>query len=332
MQQAESTLKNNKGLLAQTLLYVAGACAIAAAAIAVQQGGTAPTIIVAALLGMLAAGIIKYGFTRCHLTMPEALQDALIAGALAAAAAPDLKIWQAPVAWHELFSITSPAAAAACIIYLLIIAYCASSKGCHVSPVAGSFTLAVPLLFNCLLVLQSPVMLESIGQFFAFNAKLTPDVMQWMGKAAVLIVINEAVANGLILLLAGRLLTDARMHSLLLASALFSSATPAIAGLGSGTGVAALPPVVGAFAAIAAATVSQAGLWGQTFLLTGLIMDSLHSKHPAWYWGPGHYKSGFTQGAVYSAVFMGLIHAAAGALSVPVSGPCSQLIPLPVPA
>jgi hypothetical protein len=45
MQQADSTLENNKGLLAQTLLYVAGACAIAAAAIAVQQGGTAPTII-----------------------------------------------------------------------------------------------------------------------------------------------------------------------------------------------------------------------------------------------------------------------------------------------
>jgi hypothetical protein len=164
MQQADSTLENNKGLLAQTLLYVAGACAIAAAAIVVQQGGTAPTIIVAALLGMLAAGIVKYGFTRCHLTMPEALQDALITGALAAAAAPDLKIWQAPVAWHELFTMTSPAAAAACIIYFLIIAYSTSSKGRHVSPVAGSFTLAVPLLFNCLLVLQSPRKPLNLGQ------------------------------------------------------------------------------------------------------------------------------------------------------------------------
>jgi cyclic beta-1,2-glucan synthetase len=328
MQQAHCTPENNKSLPAQALLYAAGACATAAAAVAVQQGGTAAAVLAASLLGVLAAGIIKYGFTRCRLTLPEALQDALITGALAAAAAPDLRIWQSPGAWHELFTITSPAAAAACIIYFSITAYCASAKGRHVTPVAGSFILAVPLLFNCLLLLQSPVMLESIGRFFAFGAVRTPEALQWMGKAAVLIIINEAVANGLILLLAGRLLNDARMHALLLASALFSSATPAIAGLGSGAAVAALPSAIGTLAAIAAATISQAGLWGQTFLLTGLIMDSLHSKHPAWYWGPGHYKSGFTQGTVYSAVFMSLIHAAAAALSVP--GVWSLLTAYPV--
>ena len=222
-----------------------------------------------------------------------------------------------PGAWQELFTMTSPAAAVACIIYLVMIAYCAASKGRHVSPVAGSFTLVVPLLFNCLLLLQSPALLEKTGRLLAFGAALSPDVLQWMGTALVLVFINEAVANGLILLLAGRLLADARMHGLLIASALFASATPAIASLGSGAAVAALPPAVGALAAIAAAIASQAGLWAQTFLLTGIIMDALHRKHPAWYWGPGHFKSGFTQGAVYSGVFMGLIHAVAGALSVP---------------
>ena len=176
--------------------------------------------------------------------------------------------------------------------------------------------------------MQSPALLEKTGRLIAFNASLSPAVLQWMGTALVLVVINEAVANGLILLLAGRLLADARMHGLLIASALFASATPAIASLGSGAAVAALPPAMGALAAIVAAIASQAGLWAQTFLLTGIIMDALHSRHPAWYWGPGHFKSGFTQGAVYSGVFMGLIHAVAGALSVP--GVWSLLTQYPV--
>ena len=97
MQQREYSRENNTRLLVQIALYVAGAGAIAAAGIAVQQGGAAQNIFAAALLGMLAAEIIKYGFTRSHLTVPEAIQDALIAGAFAFAATPDLKIWQAPV-------------------------------------------------------------------------------------------------------------------------------------------------------------------------------------------------------------------------------------------
>ncbi len=328
MQQREWSKENNSTVLVQTVLYVAGAGAIAAAGIAVQQAGAAQSIFAASLLGMLAAEIIKYGFTRSHLTIFEALQDALIAGALAFAATPDLKIWQAPGAWQDIFTMTSPAAAVACISYLLMNAYCTAAKGRHVSPTAGSFILGVPLLFNCLLLLQSPALLEKTGRLIAFNASLSPAVLQWMGTALVLVVINEAVANGLILLLAGRLLADARMHGLLIASALFASATPAIASLGSGAAVAALPPAVGALAAIVAAIASQAGLWAQTFLLTGIIMDALHSRHPAWYWGPGHFKSGFTQGAVYSGVFMGLIHAVAGALSVP--GVWSLLTQYPV--
>ena len=148
MQQREWSKENNSTVLVQTVLYVAGAGAIAAAGIAVQQAGAAYSIFAASLLGMLAAEIIKYGFTRSHLTVSEAMQDALIAGALACAATPDLKIWQAPGAWQDIFTMTSPAAAVACISYLLMNAYCTASKGRHVSPIAGSFILGVPLLFN----------------------------------------------------------------------------------------------------------------------------------------------------------------------------------------
>jgi cyclic beta-1,2-glucan synthetase len=328
MQQKVCRIKHNAALRTQIALYIAGAGAIAACGIAVQQGSAAQNIFTAAFLCMLAAEIIAYGFTRSHLTVTEALQDGLIAGAFAYAATPDLTIWQAPGAWQELFTITSPAAAIACISYLLMNVYCTASKGRHVSPLAGSFVLGVPLLFNGLLLLQSPVLLEKTGRLIAFGASLSPVMQQLTGTALVLVVINEALANALILLLTGRLLADARMHGLLIASGLFAAATPEIAGLGSGPAAAALPPALGALAAISAAVTSQAGLWAQTFLLTGIIMDALHSRQPAWYWVPGHFKSGFTQGAVYGGVFMGLIHAVAGALSVP--GVWSLLTQYPV--
>ncbi len=308
--------KNNLNLLIKIGLYIAGACSIAAAGIFVQQGFGMKSIFPASLLCMLAAEIISFGFAGRHLTVPEAIQDALVAGALAYAAAPELSIWQVPGAWHDLLTITSPTAAIAGILYLVLHACSSFSKGRHVSFGTGCVIIAAPFLFNCLLLLQSPRLLEQIGILCMWKAHLSPDFLQWIGASLVLIFINEAVANSLLLLLAGRLLSNARMHGLLIASGLYASVTPAIAHLGSETALAALPLPIGALAAVVAAILSQAGLWAQTFLLTGIFMDALRSRHPDWYWGPGHFRNGFVQGAVYSGVFMGLIHLISGIFSI----------------
>ncbi|MEI6125663.1 MAG: glycosyl transferase family 36, partial [Pseudomonadota bacterium] len=313
MQQTAYTLKNNRALQVQALCYVGAVCAIAGSAMAVQMGN----MYAAGLLAMLAAESITYGLTRHHLSLREAIRNAFIAGVFAASATQGMSVWQAPVSWPELFSMTSPAAAVACILYFVVFACVLASTGRHLSRSGSLCILLTPLLFNCLLLLQSPAMLEKTGRLLVFGYSLPPDVLKWAGMAGVLILVNEGVANALLLLLAGRLLSDIRMHGLLMLSALFASATPGVAGLGSGAAVASLPPGMAGLAAIAAAMASQAGLWGQTFLLTGLILNSLQSRHPSWYWGPGHFKSGFTQGAVYSGVFMGLIHSVAGVLSIP---------------
>lgn len=320
--------KDNINLLITIGRYVAGACMIAATGIFVQDGSRMVSVFPAVLLCMLAAEIIKCGFTGRHLTVAEAMQDAIIAGALAYAATPELTIWKAPDAWHDLLTITSPTAAIACILYLVLHARSTFSKGQHISLGTASVILVVPFLFNCMLLLQSPRLLEQLGSLCMCGTVLSPDFLQWTGKSLVLIFINEAVANSLILLLAGRLLRDMRMHILLIASGLFASVTPTIAHLGTGTALAMLPPPMGAIAAVAAAIVSQAGLWAETFLLTGIIIDALHSRHPVWYWGPGHFKSGFVQGAVYSGVFMGLIHIVSGAISI--SGLWFLLVTYPI--
>jgi cyclic beta-1,2-glucan synthetase len=303
--------------LYRTMLYAAGSLAIAATGFIVQMGGGRTGVLAAAGSGLLAAQIIKYARMGTRLTLGEALQDALVAGALAAFATAGTKVWQAPAAWPDIFSTTCPTAAVAALLYYGLIAYTFVRAGRHPSLAAACSIPAAPVLFNLLLLLQSSVMVERIGRVLTPGANLTPTGLQWIGKAFVLTVFNEAVAIGLTLLIAGRLLADRRIHGLLVASALLASATPEIAGLGSGASLASLPRAAGTLAAIAAAMLSQAGLWAQTFLVTGLIMDGLHSKQPSWHGGSDHFTSGFSKGAVYSGLFMGMIHSLAAILASP---------------
>jgi cyclic beta-1,2-glucan synthetase len=304
-------------LLVQSILYAAAACAIAAAGMVVQTAGGSAYPPAAALLAVLASGIIKYGVTRSQLTPAEAIQDGLVVGLLALSSDPAMEVWQAPAAWHELFSMTSPVAGIAAIVYLVLVAASLKRTGRHLSPAAGCSVILAPCFFNCLLLLQSPVMLQQIGRFILSGAPAAAESLQWLGTAVVLVAVNEAVALGLNVLRTGRLLTDRRLHLLLTLSAVLASVTPYIARWGSSAQVAALPPVAREAVAIAAAMLSQAGLWAQIFLLTGLIMDALNAKHPLWYWGSGHFSGGFIKGAVYSLVFMGLIHSIAGLIALP---------------
>ena len=312
-----SCTESGKTLLVQSIVYAAAACAIAVAGMAVQTAGESAYPLAASLLAILASGIIKYGLTRSYLTPAEAIQDGLVVGLLALSSDPTMKVWQAPAGWHDLFSMTSPVAGIASILYLVLVAYAFKRTGRHLSPAAGCSMVLAPCLFNCLLLLQSPVMLQQIGSCVLLRVPVSPEVLQWLGAAVVLVAVNEAVAVGLNILCTGRLLTDARLHLLLVMRALLASTTPSIARWGSGVQVASLPPLMGACVAIAAAMLSQAGLWAQTFLLTGLIMDALNAKNPLCYWGSGHFSGGFIKGAVYSLVFMGLVHLIAGLIALP---------------
>lgn len=303
--------------LSRTMFYAAGSFAVAATGLAVQMGSGRAGILIAAASGLLAAQIIKSASVGTRLTVGEALQDALIAGVLAAFAAPGVTVWQAPAAWADVLSTTCPTAAIASLLYYGLLAYTFVTAGRHPSLAAGCSILATPVLFNLLLLMQSSAMVERIGSVLTLGANLSPDGLQWIGRAFVLTVFNEAVAVGLSLLVGERLLADWRIHGLLVASAVLASATPSIAGLGSGAALASLPRAAGTLAAIAAAMLSQAGLWAETFLITGLLMDALHSKQPSWRGGSDHFTSGFSKGAVYSGLFMGLILALGAVFASP---------------
>lgn len=292
--------------------YVFGSCAVVATGIAVQQAA----VIIAALLGMLTSEIIMYGATSKHVRVRHALLDGLVSAALAASSTSDAGIWQAPLIWSDVFAITAPAAAIAAMAYFVLCAYTALSAGYHVKLTVGFSLLAIPYLFNVLLILQSSGLRADIGRTVTIGATISPGALRWIGSAVVLIFVNEAIATLLFLVCAGRLVTDRRMHGLLVASALFASATPWIADLGSSPVLTRLPALVGHCAALSAATLSQAGLWAQTFLLTGMLMDALRGKHPVWYWNGAHFAEGLVKGALYTVIFFSIIYGGTGALGL----------------
>ena len=62
---------------------------------------------------------------------------------------------------------------------------------------------------------------------------------------------------------------------------------------------------------VATAVLAQGGLWGQTFLITGALLDALKGRRPTWQAAADHWRSGAGKGAVYSAWFMILVYGAA---------------------
>ena len=72
-----------------------------------------------------------------------------------------------------------------------------------------------------------------------------------------------------------------RLRALLLLSAVCASLTPQIASFGSGPLVAELPRLLLVVLLPLVAAAAMAGLWAQTFLLTGLMLDAIRGRRPA---------------------------------------------------
>jgi len=305
---------HSRSLQQQMLVYSAAIVAAAGAAFSVQQGLASAAV----LLGVLAVEAMKYGYTGSHITPAEALVDGAALWAFAAAGSPGMAAWQAPRAWADLVRVTSPVAAAAALAYLCVLASGFFHRRRHIAPASAVLLVLTPCLFNWLLLLQAPELLERLGSLAAAGIPFASDTLQYAGRAIVLVAFNEGAAIMLFLSLAGRILTQKRMHALLVIAALYAAFTPRMADWGSGSAAGALHPAAGVLVSVIASVLSQAGLWAQTFLITGIIMDGLHGRRPVWYWGRGHFYEGLTKGAIYSAVFTGLIHAAAGMLRMPV--------------
>ena len=261
-----------------------------------------------AVAGAAVAAWWKIGLTGKHLTSLEAFQDVLASGLLATSAS-SLAILQAPTSWSELFLLSQTVAAATLLVYHAANAYRLASSGKHLGAAAAALIVGTPYVVGGLVLLESGGLMQSLGTAFTLGLlEAQPAVLEFIGRVFVLFCFNEAVAQGLGLATKGSLLKSPRAHASMLAVAIAAVAAFPIAALGSGATVAAWPIAQRLVATVLTTVLSQAGLWAEAYLVTGMLMDAIHGQAPSGDSAFSHPVTGMKKGMVYSGVFMGSLY------------------------
>jgi len=287
---------------------------IAGLAIAVYSAGAKSgwdigwTSLAVAAAGAVVAEWLKLGLTGKHLTPGEVFRDMLASGMMAASAS-SLVVLQAPGAWSDVLLLSCTTAAIAVAVYHVVNGYWLASSGRHLGVVGGLGIVATPYLVGGLLTLGSTTLVESLGRGLTLGVlAASPAMLQAVGRVLVVFLFNEAAAAGLGLVTKRRLLTSPQAHLWLLGTAMAVVAGPSIAAWGSGAAVASLPSGLRLIASVAATMLSQAGLWAQVYLVTGMILEAIHGKAPSLKSASSLPLQGMKKGMIFSGVFMAILY------------------------
>jgi len=286
------------------------------------DGDFSLNFLVLGLMGGVVAEMLKFGITRQHLTPTEIFQNVLITGLLTVSSSR-LELLAAPANWCQLLTISNLTAAIAFLIYQIFNASSLSSTGRHLKPVAAAMIVATPYIFGWLLLLENATFLQKLSNGITFGLiDAWPDFLGLMGQLLVVFGFNEAIANGIGLVTKGKTLKTAKAHLYVLLVSLGAILSPLIANLGSTEAVASFPVLVRAVIAILTTMLSFAGLWGEVYLITGILLDSGKRLAPTEESISRHVLIGTKKGLAYSGILVALIYA----LSILVNAPLSQKI------
>ncbi len=268
---------------------------------ALEAAGGKEHILVAGFFAAAAIYLLRPAVGRVRRGVDFALDFAAI-GALGYLCDRTSVLWQAPETLDRLFALTPLGTNVAAAIYLVGVA--AVPSGSRFGIRAALFLL--PFLFSLLVALGSKPIAELGGLLF-FGLDVPEGVRVIAARAVILFLLNEAVIVGLPLALGQFLPHQWRPHGILFLSALIAATTPFIASLASTSHVAFLPAPLAVIAASIAAALAQAGLWGETYLVTQAMAGMLRGAPslPAIVYND--WKTGAAKGAVYGLVFMFLL-------------------------
>ncbi|MFO0889410.1 MAG: hypothetical protein U0790_09755 [Isosphaeraceae bacterium] len=264
-------------------------------------------------VGAAAGGVLigewwKWGLTGKHLTARELFRDWLVTGMLAVSSS-GLAILQAPSSPGDFYSLSQTVAAATVLVYHLTNAHRLATRGQHLGTPTAALIAGAPFVVGMLTALQSGDLLRSLGgTISAGTLDGRPEVEQFLGRVLILLGFNELLAQGLSLVTRGRWLLSPRAHLAMLAVAAGAVASPWVAWFGSGGTIAEWPGAARWFGTVLATMLAQAGLWGEAYLVTGLLLDAIRGGSPTERAVLVHPLSGMTKGAIYSGVFMGSLH------------------------
>ncbi len=258
-----------------------------------------------ALAGAAIAEWWKFGLTGRHLTAGQVFQNMAATG-MPAASASSMAILQAPADWSELFMLSQAVAAATVLVYHVANACRLASTGRHLDAAGAGLVVGTPYVIGGLTLLESGNLLQDVGGLLtAGSLAVSPAAREVIGRVLVIFWFNEAVANGLGLATKRAPLKSLRAHLVLLTVAAAAVAAPWIASFGSGMTVAAWPTLPRLIAILVTTIFSQAGLWAEAYLITGMAMDAIHGSAPSRASVADHPIRGMVKGMVYSGTFMG---------------------------
>jgi cyclic beta-1,2-glucan synthetase len=259
----------------------------------------------------------KYGLTGRHLTAPEVFQDMFASGLLATSSSP-MAILQAPATWSEPLLLSQPVAVVAALVYHAANAYRLAAARRHLGAVGAALILGSPYVLGGLTILESSGLLQALGS--GLSAGLVADrpaVLEFAARTFLVFCFNELVAAGIGLATKRTLLKSMKAHLTMLAVAAAVVASPWVAVFGSGAMVASWPVAGRLLATVLSTIVSQAGLWGEAYLITGMAMDAIHGQAPSRDSVSAHPIQGMKKGMVYSGTFMGILQLLGALWEVP---------------
>lgn len=207
-----------------------------------------------------------------------------------------LAIWSVPLDLQGVFTFSRVGAT-----LLLLLAFCINAgslavrgRGLHTREVIA--LLLVPCLFNWLLLLASPAL----------------PAQSLLLRVLVVLIFNLTVVQLLASVTRGVFALHPSMALMLSGVSILVALSPTLANIPWRFSATLSTPVLQLAAVVLTSVLSQAALWSQTYLITGLLMDALERRPPTLGRARGHWQQGAYKGALYGGLFMTLIHLLAG--------------------
>lgn len=288
-----------------------GTVLAAAAIIAVARLDGALQWSLPAVLAPLAVSLWSRGWVGAAASVPATALHVIAGAVFGFCVDPAATLWQMPTAWHDLFSFTEIGAACALGVYLGAIGWIMAAHAKHLRLEVCFGLFLLPFLLNGLFLLAAPSLMQSLGAAVGFGAPLSAPIEGAIARALVLSLFNLALTFGLGFMIDRRSTREPLLFATLVAAAVLAAATPLIADLASSRFVADLPRPVAVLLTVAITALAQAGLWGQTFLTTGILLDALQRRRPTGFLSRRAWPDGMRKGAVYGGVFIAIVHVAA---------------------
>ena len=256
------------------------------------------------LAGLSAAAAIYLIRVRADFKLSAQLfaVDFLTVAILASLVDGDGVLWRAPNTLLNLCQFSPIGGVSAVLVYVFgIIALRARSQ------FALRFGLAViPFLFSFLIALGAPPIAQ-LGKIFFLGFNAPEGLTSLIGRTLILFLLNEAVVVGVPLALGRFQPQEWRPHGILLISAFLASLTPVIASAETLFITPFLPYPLTALLAVGLGALAQAGLWGQTYLVTQALAGLLRATPSLSVVVFNDWRNGAEKGAVYGLVFMAVL-------------------------